>query len=118
MVRWIIHLKNGKTLTDKDAFPHEIPSEQITSVERIVNGRVYTICGSSVLKNFFVKTTAAQTLSLTSGQPTEPTVLERIIGCYIEGKDGPVRLELKINPANGNCKLVAVPVEKITKDGM
>jgi len=118
MTKWIIHLKDGRTLTDKDAFPHEVPSDEITSVERIVNGRVYTICRSPLLTNFFVKTTAARTLSLTSGQPSTPMILERIIGCYIEGKDGPIRLELKINPENGNCKLVAIPVKKITKDGM
>jgi len=118
MVKWIIHLKDGRTLTDKDAFPHEVPSDQITSVERIVNSRAYTICNSPVFKNYFVKSTAAQTFALLSGHQEPPTVLERIIGCYVEGKEGPIRLELKIDPRTGNVKLVAIPVDRITKDGM
>ena len=117
MAKWLIHLTDGRTLTDKDAYPHDVPSDQITSVERIVDNRVYTICGSPVLKNFFVKTTAAQSLSLVGKGVRPPEILERIIGCYIEGKNGPVRLELVISPSTGNCKLIAIPVRKITKDG-
>jgi len=117
MVQWIIHLKDGRTLTDKEALPNDIPSEEISSVERIVNGRAYTIYGSPVLKNFFVKTTAAQTLAVTSGKVEPPTILERIIGCFIEGKNGPIRLELSIDPIHGHCKLNAIPVKKVTKDG-
>jgi len=117
MVEWLIHLKNGKTLTDKDAYPHEIPSEQITSVERIVKGRTYTICSSPVLRNFFVKTTAARTMSLVGKGVREQQVLERIIGCYVVSKDKPVRIELCIDPHGGNCKLIATPVKVITKDG-
>lgn len=117
MTKWLIHLKDGRTLTDKDAYPHDVPAGQITSVERIINGKAYTICGSPVLKNFFVKTTAARMLSLVGKGVRPPEIMERIVGCFIEGKDGPIRLELMIQPSTGNCKLVAVPVKKITKNG-
>jgi len=117
MVEWIIHLKNGKTLTDKDAYPSDIDSSEISSVERIVNGRVYTICGHPSLKNFFVKTTAARLISLVGGGVRPPQIMERILGCFIETKEGPVRLELVIDPNKGNCKLVATKVKQITKDG-
>ena len=115
--RWIIHLKDGRTLTDRDAYPHDISNEQITSVERIVNGKVYTIKNSPVLKNFFVKSTEGKTLALFTGGTRPAVVYERILGCFVEGKDGPIRLELTVDARTGNCKLIAVPTKKITKDG-
>jgi len=42
---------------------------------------------------------------------------EKIIGCFLKGESGPIRLELSIDPRTGNCKLMATPVKKITKDG-
>jgi len=111
LAKWIIHLKDGRTFTDRDGYPWNFPQDQISSVERVINGRTYTICGSPLFKNFFVKTTAGQTISLVGGGvPSKPTVMERILGCYIEGKDGPIRLELSVDPATGNCKLNAFKV--------
>ena len=116
MVEWIIHLKNGSTLTDKDVYPSDVPSDQITSVERIISGRAYTICGSPALHNFFVKTTASKVLPLYASDDDTPTeILERIIGCFVVS--GPTRIELCIDPNTGNCKLVATPVKVVTKDG-
>ena len=118
MAEWIIHLKDGRTFTDKDGYPWDFPQDQITSVERIVNGKAYTICNSPFLKNFFVKTLAGQTISLMGGgPPSAPVIMERILGCFIETKQGFIRLELAINPSTGSCKLIAIPTKEISKDG-
>lgn len=117
MVRWIIHLKSGKSFTDKDGLPSDYPQDQITSVERIISDRHYVICNSPFFRNFFVKTSASQTYTLIGGGPPgKPVVTERILGCYFETKDGPVRLELAVDP-NGNCKLSTKKVKKVTLDG-
>ena len=117
MTEWIIHLKNGKSLTDKDAYPSDIDSNTISSVERIVDGRTYTICNHPSFSNFFVKTTAARLISLVGKGVRPPEILERILGCHILTEKGPIRLELVINPQTNSCKLTAVKVAKITKDG-
>jgi len=117
MTEWIIHLKNGRTLTDKDAYPSDVDSKEISSVERIINGKTYTICNHPFFSNFFVKTTAARMLSLVGKGVRPPQIMERILGCYVVTEAGPVRLELVINPHNGNCKLTAIKVDKMTKDG-
>lgn len=112
----MIHTKNGQTYTSRDAYPWDVPEDEITSVERIVDGTVYTIKKSKSLHHFFVKTTAGKTFSPFSGS-TEDVIHERIIGCYIDGKDGPVRLEMVVDPNTGNVKLSATKVSRVRKDG-
>lgn len=116
--KWIIHLRNGKTLTDKDSYPHDVNQEEITSVERVEGNKVASIMRSEVLTNFFVKTSASQDLAIL-GEGTYPVhVEERIVGAFIMPQDSPVRIELIIDPETGNVKLRATRVSKVRKDGL
>ncbi len=122
-VLWIIHVKDGRSFTQKDGTPDEViknndlAEDDITSVERIVDGKVYTITKSRELHTFFVMSTGSLEMSMTRGSYTPQQIDERILGCYVDGKDGPIRLQLIVDAHTGNVKLVAAKVDKATKDG-
>ena len=121
-VKWLIHLKDGKTLTSNDCYPHDVPQETITSVERIVElpgGRtqVASVLKSEVLTNFFVKTTASKEMRPFGGSPSPTVVEERIVGAFVLPQETPVRLELIIDKT-GKVKLRTHRVNIMRKDGL
>jgi len=116
--KWVIHLKNGKTLTDRDCYPHNVPQEEITSVERIEGDLIATIQKSPCLSSFFVKTTASQDLNPFDGVSSPAQIEERIVGAFISPQKDPVRIELIIVPGTRNVKLRVIPVLTVRRDGL
>lgn len=122
-IKWLIHLKDGVTRTSVESYPHDIPQDQITSVERIVDvyprtPLVASILKSDVLTNFFVKTSASRAMSPMGGGGSSPTIIEeRIVGAFIPPNKSPIRLELSVEPRTGNVKLRAIKVPRMSKDG-
>jgi len=120
---WVIHLKNGKTLTSDECCPHEVPQDEITSCERISETKsgnlVTSIMKSDVLTDFFVKTSANKPMQMFGGQAAPVIIDERILGAFIPPQDTPVRLELITEPGTGRVKLRAIKVAKeYRKDGL
>jgi len=120
--RWIIHLKSGKSYTDKEKYPWDVPEDEITSVERIISGRSISIKKHPALHNFFVKTTESRDLAMMTspGQQAEvkpPMVEARTVGAHIGESPNVYRLELFIDPRNQNVQLQVTKVEKATRDG-
>jgi hypothetical protein len=99
-----MHFKDGTTLTDKEVWPHLLTEEQfqnITSVERVVQGWHLTILKSALIKNYFIATEVTQGLKLKpkGGKSFPPAKISmRSIGCYLEGSDPPVKLVLSMDP--------------------
>lgn len=118
MNRWCIHLKDGKTLTDREHYPHEVDQEKITSVERIEGDLVVTILKSECLSNFFVKTAASQDMDPFSGKAAPVRVEEKIVGAFILPQEKPIRIELAIVPGTRNVKLRVFPVNILRRDGL
>lgn len=116
-VLWMIHLRDGRTIKNENIW--DVPEDEITSIERVVDGKLYTIRKSPALTNFFVKTTSGQELRMLPGKNivSPPVIVERIVGAYVKPSDKPVRIELAIDPKTGNVKLSCFPVKEITKDG-
>jgi len=112
--QWLIHLKNGSTITDEKAYPHEIDQEQITSVERIIEGVVVSLLKSECLSNFFVKTTASQDfMPFPDGRPMPSTIEERIVGAYIMPQKTPVVVDISFDPQSFNYKVRVIPMPSI-----
>jgi len=112
--QWLIHLRNGKTITDEQAYPHELDQNQITSVERIIEGVVVTLLKSECLSDFFVKTTAFQDfMPFPEGQTMPPVIEERIVGGYIPPQKTPVIVDIALDPRSFNYKVKVVPVESV-----
>lgn len=118
LARWAIHLKDGKTLTDKDCYPHEVDQEEITSIERIEGDLIATIMKSSCLTSFFVKTSASQDINPFEGGTRPVQIEERIVGAFLPPQERPVRLELIIVPGTRNVKLRVLSVNTLRKDGL
>jgi hypothetical protein len=124
--RWIVHTKSGKTFTDKDGYPSDIEKmmatnqDEITSVERIINGRSIAIKKSSYLHDFFVKTTESKDFVMMGAQlGGRPAVVEaKAVGGHIDVKPGEIfRFELEIDPRTGSVNLDIQKVPKATPDG-
>lgn len=124
--KWLIHLEDGKTLTDADCFPHETEvlasmgynPENITSVERIISGRHLTIKKSPFIEGFFVATDEGADMRMTPGPQTPPVVLKRTIGCYLVGSEPPVQCRFTMDPRNYNVSLQFFEVKKRTAVGI
>lgn len=125
-VRWLIHMKDGKTLTDQDCFPHELnimekrgySPEDITSVERLINGRHLTIKKSEWIDTFFVATEEGIDVKMGGPHQAPPIITKRMIGCYIKETDPPLQVRLTMDPRNFNTKLEFIRVKKITLKGI
>lgn len=121
--RTILHFKDGTTLTDKEVWPHQVTEEQfknITSVERVVQGWHLTILKSELVKSYFIMTEVTQALQLTpkggiSAPP--PKMTGRTIGCYLEGSDPPVRLNLTMDPRTKYIVLESAWVKNFRPNG-
>jgi len=124
--RWLIHMKDGKTLTDQDCFPHELnimaergySPEDITSVERLIKGRHLTIKKSKFIDTFFVASEEAVDVKMGGPHQAPPMVTKRMIGCYIKGTDPPLQVRLTMDPRSFNTKLEFIRVEKISRTGI
>ena len=117
MPQWIIHLKDGRTLTDKDCYPHSVDQDLITSVERVEDGWVATILKSDLFTNFFVKRTASVDLVFGKEGAKPVRVEESIVGCFILPREDPIRLELVIASEKKRVKVRGDPVEEMGEEG-
>lgn len=128
MPRWMIHLKDGRTLTNADCDPHRIDimresfgvePEDITSVERIVAGRILTIRKSPFIEGFFVATEASRDMAMTRGGGNLPVIIQkRWIGCYLKNSDPPIQCNLVMNAQSGDAWLECFEVKKQTLKGI
>ncbi len=121
MPLWMIHLRDGTTLTDADTYPHRVDSELITSVERVVSGRTMTIKKSPFVGDFFVGTEASVDFRMMgrgagTGSPTE--TLKRILGCYIKDSDPPIQCQFSMDPRTHNTLLEFFEVHQKTAKGI
>jgi hypothetical protein len=122
--RWMIHCKSGKTYTDRDALPSTVPAgEEITSVERFVNGRVVAVKASKAIHNIFVKACESKDLGiLVDGSKITslegPTVMDAlIVGFHVGEGENVHRVELVCDSHNGNVLCTTSKVKSATCDG-
>jgi hypothetical protein len=117
----MIHLNDGSTLTDADVYPHEVDSELITSVERVVSGRTMTIKKSPFIENFFVGTEASvdfKMLGRGAGVGSATETLKRILGCYIKDSQPPIQCQYSMDPRTGNTIVEFVQVHVKAAQGI
>jgi hypothetical protein len=122
----MIHLKDGKTLTNADCFPHETEvmaklgysPDDITSVERVVDGRILTIKKSALVEDFFVATDVGADMRMIPGPQPPPEITKRTLGCYLKDSDPPVQCNLVMNAKSYDVWLECYVVEKKTKKGI
>lgn len=117
----MIHLRDGSTLTDADVYPHEVDSELITSVERIVKGRTMTIKKSPSVECFFVGTEASVDFKMMgrgsgSSSPTETT--KRILGCYVKDSEPPIQCQFSMDPRTFNTLIEFFEVHEKAAEGI
>jgi len=121
MPQWMIHLKDGVTLTDDDCYPHEVDSERITSVERVVRGRTITIKQSPLIEGFFIGTEASADFKMLgpgAGTSTPTETLKRILGCYIKDSDPPIQCQFSMDPRTHNTMLELFEVHNKAPEGI
>jgi len=123
---WLIHMKDGVTLTDADCFPHEVEvmqqrgysSDDMTSVERIIRGKHLTIKKSVFIDTFFVATEEGIDMKMLPGRQAPPIITKRIIGCYVKDADPPLQVRLIMDPRTYDTKLKFIRVKKKTLRGI
>ena len=121
MPKWMIHLKDGKTLTDADCYPHKVESELITSVERVVGGRTITIMKSPLIDLFFIGTEASVDFKMMgpgAGTSTAPETLKRILGCYVKDSDPPIQCQFSMDPRTYNTLVEFFEVHRKAAEGI
>ena len=117
----MIHLKDGITLTDADVYPHEVDSELITSVERVVGGRTMTIKKSPLIDTFFVGTEASidfKMMGRGAGTASPPQTIKRILGCYVKDSDPPIQCQFSVDPRTGNTLVEFLEVHRKAAEGI
>lgn len=105
---YIVHFKDGTTRKVHTGepgapYPHQLDTTTVSSIERVVNGVVYSIKNHVDIESFFVKTTAQDDVRV-SGGPTRKgvsTIIERILGFELNG----YKIELIINAKHNHCKV-------------
>ena len=117
----MIHLRDGSTLTDADVYPHEVDSELITSVERVVKDRTMTIKKSPSVEGFFVGTEASVDFKMMgrgagSSSPTE--TLKRILGCYVKDSEPPIQCQFSMDPRTFNTLVEFFEVHEKAAEGI
>lgn len=106
-----MHFKDGTTLTDKEVWPHQLTEEQfqdLTSVERVVQGWHLSILKSEMVRSYFIITEVTQAIKLLpQGGFTAPPPKMRVrsIGCYLKESDPPVKVLLGMDPRTKNISL-------------
>lgn len=96
-IRWIVHLKDGRTLVDGKCELDQIDQSEISSVESISpSGKKVIICSNPFFKNFFTLVTASDYVPVFGGKSFHveeerivgfevgDTVIEVIIDCRTE----------------------------------
>jgi len=121
MPQWMIHLRDGSTLTDADVYPHEVDSERITSVERVVGDRTMTIKKSPFVEDFFVGSEASVDFKMMgrgagTASPTQTT--KRILGCYVKDSDPPIQCQFSMDPRTFNTLVEFFEVHKKAAEGI
>jgi len=121
MPEWMIHLIDGETLTDDHCYPHEVDSDRITSVERIIRGRILTIKKSPLIEDFFVGTEASVALKMMGkgvGKSTPTQIHKKILGCYIKDSDPTIQCQFFMDPQSYNTVLDLFEVREKTPRGI
>jgi len=121
MPLWMIHLRDGTTLTDADVYPHEVDSELITSVERVVSGRTMTIKKSPFIEDFFVGTEASVDFKMMgrgAGSGSAAETLKRILGCYVKDSDPPIQCQFSMDPRTYNTLVEFFEVHRKAAEGI
>lgn len=120
----MIHTKSGKTYTDRDAYPWTLPAgEEITSVERNVNGKTIAVKASKEIHHIFVKASESKDIAMLVDAEVahlmeRPPVVEALaIGFHVGVEPNIYRIELECDPRNNNVLSHVVKVEKATIDG-
>lgn len=122
----MIHLKDGKTLTDADCYPHETEvmanlgysQDDITSVERVVGGRILTIKKSPLIEDFFVATDVGADMRMTPGPQPPPEITKRTLGCYLKNSEPAIQCNLMMNAKSYDAWLECFAVAKKTRKGI
>lgn len=96
-----------------------MPNEEITSVERIIDGKSVSIKKHPDLYNFFVKSTESRDFVMLGENPgARPPIIEaRSVGCHLGEPPNVYRIELECDPRTGNVILLIQKVSIATKDG-
>lgn len=93
--RWIVHYKNGKTLTENDIDWKDLPNKKdITSLELQHKNRFYTISG----ERDYIQTHHA----FVEFPSSKIEIVSRAIGFVENG----IKYWLRVDEKTGNCKLV------------
>jgi hypothetical protein len=116
----MIHLRDGSTLTDADVYPHEVDSELITSVERVVSGRTITIKKSPLIDTFFVGTEASADFRVLgrSGKGSTAQTTKRILGCYVKDSEPPIQCQFSMDPRTRNTIVEFFEVRGKAREGI
>ena len=117
----MIHLRDGTTLTDADVYPHEVDSELITSVERVVGSRTITIKKSPFVEDFFVGTEASVDFKMMgrgAGSASPTQTLKRILGCYVKDSGPPIQCQFSMDPRTYNTLLEFFEVHEKAVEGI
>jgi len=124
--KWVIHLNDGKTLTDADCYPHEIQvleklgyaPDDITSVERIIRGKHLTIMKSKHINHFFVATEKGADMRMSPGPQPPHKITKRILGCYLKDTNPAIQVRLTMDPRTYNTWVEFHEVKKVTLKGI
>ena len=124
--RWLIHMKDGKTLTDEHCFPHEVDvmeklgysANHITSVERLVRGKHLTIKKSDFIDTFFVATEEGIDVKMGGRSQQKAIVTKRMVGCYVKDTEPPLQVRLVMDPRTHDTKLEFIRVKIKTLKGI
>lgn len=117
----MIHLRDGSTLTDADVYPHEVDSELITSVERVVSGRTITIKKSPFVEDFFIGTEASVDFKMMgrgAGAGSTAETLKRILGCYVKDSDPSIQCQFSMDPRTCNTLVEFFEVHRKAAEGI
>jgi len=116
----MIHLRDGSTLTDADVYPHEVDSELITSVERVVSGRTITIKKSPLIDTFFVGTEASADFRVMGrgGKGSAVQTTKRILGCYVKDSEPPIQCQFSMDPRTHNTIVELFEVRGKSREGI
>jgi hypothetical protein len=127
MIQWIVHLRDGKSLTDEILYPHEVEkleqqgykAEDITSVDRIVKGKTLTLKATG-LENFFVGTDEGIDIALAGAnmQQKPAEVTKRFLGGYIKNQEPYIQVRLGMDPRSQAIFVEVLKVKEKTKVGI
>lgn len=126
--QWIVHLRDGKSLTDEILYPHEVEileqqgykAADISSVDRIVKGKTLTLKAAG-LENFFVGTDEGIDIALagTNMKQKPAEVTKRFLGAYIRDHKEPyIQVRLGMDPRSEAIFVEIFKVKDKTRVGI